>query len=422
MSTDDRDTESQNPSKSFKVGEVDRLSGFFTPVWESKRRLRAGSPIPPSSAAASAPSSARNADKNARPSTPPPSSPSQLAAEQPPAAGAPEPPFLTSPARPHRASSPPRAALGQRSAAAPPIVGPKTTAPQAAPVQTAPAKAAPAKVPPPRRAMAAKDAPAKAERAPAEPVPTPQGMTAIEPSPSAGAWSIPASLEPLAIAAPTRRAEPLAMGQRATVDAAAAIPEVPEPRSAETSDPAPSASDGADSPLLEADALAGTALTAAVAVSARPLIPMPSSPGRAAARPKAPASTPNAAAVVPKRAGHDLGEDHRDREPEFRAPPAPLPRRSPNLAIQQRSGRAAAAAAVLHEKIERKLSSDSVDTFARHRETESEREALQAAAARAAATPADPYPSRVLRTLRRTIHLSTPLPEAVRQMVDKYRY
>jgi len=65
---------------------------------------------------------------------------------------------------------------------------------------------------------------------------------------------------------------------------------------------------------------------------------------------------------------------------------------------------------------------DSVDTFARHRETESEREALQRAAARAAATPPEPYPSSLLRSLRRTLHLSTPLPDAIRAMLEKYRY
>ena len=91
------------------------------------------------------------------------------------------------------------------------------------------------------------------------------------------------------------------------------------------------------------------------------------------------------------------------------------------LDLEPRAGRTAAAS-VLHEKLERKPQVDSADTFPRHRETESEREALQAAAARAAAMPADPYPSHVLRTLRRTIQLSTPLPDAVRQMVEKYRY
>jgi hypothetical protein len=49
MSTDDRDIESSNPSKNFTVGDFDQLSGFFTPVWESKRRIRSEPPAPPSS-------------------------------------------------------------------------------------------------------------------------------------------------------------------------------------------------------------------------------------------------------------------------------------------------------------------------------------------------------------------------------------
>lgn len=53
MSTDDRDIESSNPSKNFKVGDFDQRSGFFTPVWESKRRIRSEPPAPPSSKGAS---------------------------------------------------------------------------------------------------------------------------------------------------------------------------------------------------------------------------------------------------------------------------------------------------------------------------------------------------------------------------------
>src|SRR6186997_1205629 len=49
MNTDDRDIDSSNPSKNFKVGDFDQLSGFFTPVWESKRRIRSEPPAPPSS-------------------------------------------------------------------------------------------------------------------------------------------------------------------------------------------------------------------------------------------------------------------------------------------------------------------------------------------------------------------------------------
>ena len=68
---DDRDIESSNPPSSFEVGEADRLSGFFTPVWESKRRLRAESPVPATSAAAAAPISSRAGAERATPTPPP---------------------------------------------------------------------------------------------------------------------------------------------------------------------------------------------------------------------------------------------------------------------------------------------------------------------------------------------------------------
>jgi hypothetical protein len=106
-----------------------------------------------------------------------------------------------------------------------------------------------------------------------------------------------------------------------------------------------------------------------------------------------------------------------EREPDIHSPP-PAAR-----APVQRSARAAAVATALHDKfVKGRPQIDSAETFARHRETESEREAAIAAAARAAAAPADPYASHVLRSLRRSIHLSTPLPDAVRQMIEKYRY
>lgn len=63
MSRDDSDIESSNPSKSFKVGDFDRLSGFFTPVWESKRRIRSESPIPASSPVSSKGGAAKPASK-----------------------------------------------------------------------------------------------------------------------------------------------------------------------------------------------------------------------------------------------------------------------------------------------------------------------------------------------------------------------
>jgi hypothetical protein len=76
MSTDDRDIESSNPSKNFKVGDFDQLSGFFTPVWESKRRIRSEPPAPPS------PSSQGNSNR---------ATPSSRSAAQPAGAAATDP-------------------------------------------------------------------------------------------------------------------------------------------------------------------------------------------------------------------------------------------------------------------------------------------------------------------------------------------
>jgi hypothetical protein len=197
--------------------------------------------------------------------------------------------------------------------------------------------------------------------------------------------------------------------------------------------PAPSTNGDAAAPPAAAEAAApeapiagqdrvAAAFAAAAAVTVRPVIPMPLTPPvRPASRAKStPVPAPSAAALALKNAGPNLpAEAFLDREPEFRQSSSPPPARPE---VDPRAVRAAKAATSLHEQLKGKLMTDSVDTFARHRETESEREALQAAAERAAKQPADPYPSHVLRTLRRTIHLSSALPEAVRQMLEKYRY
>jgi hypothetical protein len=408
MTTDDRDIESQNPSKSFKVGEVDRLSGFFTPVWESKRRLRADSPLPSSGAAASTPSSARggrrSGDKAAAPPAALPGSPPQAGAAQP-VPGIMAGPVATQPSPAHplrRASSPPRASTAQRAS-----IAPKPGLARAAPTDAAvtPALATPV-------VTARSDGPAPPGPLALTP-PTPtmreerdQGLAA--PAADVAKPATPVAAGSLGAEGPaTAAGSPDAEGPAANPPAAAG-------------DAGDAGGDPSAAPVGADPRLLGV-LTSAEAVAVRPVIPMPNTPGRPPARPKAASSVPSAASIALIQAGPNLSaEDFLDREPEFRAPPtaAVQQRRAAQLEAHQR---ASAAATALREKFERKLATDSVETFARHRETESEREALQAAAARAAATPADPYPSHVLRTLRRTIHLSTPLPDGVRQMLERYR-
>jgi hypothetical protein len=204
---------------------------------------------------------------------------------------------------------------------------------------------------------------------------------------------------------------------------------------AQTNDPStssaasPAAVEGPELPVAEAaegrigaGERVAAALAAAAAVTVRPVIPMPSTPGRPPQRPKPPSTPPSATSAALQAGTPDLEPAELvHHEPAFRQPAAAVPRRGSSPEVQ-RSARVTAAATSLHDRLKTKVPIDSVDTFARHRETESEREALQAAAARAALTPSDPYPGHVLRTLRRTIHLSTPLPEDVRQMLEKYRY
>jgi hypothetical protein len=353
MSTDDRDTESSNPSKSFKVGEVDRLSGFFTPVWESKRRLRSESRPPSSSSGV--PSSARGADKNSRPSTPPSAPPS-------------------------------RRKGGAASSGSASTLSPSTAALAASPAESAPS----------------------ASPSPPEP---PAVAPPTQREDGGGAVAYPTATRPVAPAS----AKALAPTNDASTSSSAA------PAAAEG--PELSAADAAEG-RIAAGAQLAAALAAAAAVTVRPVIPMPSTPGRLPPRPKAPSTPPpGAASASPKQAGGpDLEPGELvHREPALLQPAAAVPRLGSGPEVQ-RSARVTAAATSLHDRLKSKVPIDSVDTFARHRETESEREALQAAAARAALTPSDPYPGHVLRTLRRTIHLSTPLPDDVRQMLEKYRH
>jgi hypothetical protein len=478
MTTDDRDIESSNPA-SFKVGEADHLSGFFTPVWESKRRLRAESPIPASSAAASAPISSRGAGQGppsqdavnhasagaarvARAGAGSPSSGKGSASEPPvsPEAHAPavagsarsapagarhpsSPPVAV--AAPERISSPaasrgaaPQAAAASSSAPLPAATAAEQTSARAAKPasKAAPPRATRSSGPPRASKGAAKSAAksptknaattgavskssaAQAEPAPAaarESLPPPAPVDSLAPRTQRQGLLEASSEPPQVQPSDDAKVTPLAPSV-SELGATPAIPPVAELAAApaETITPAPPAD------LSAHPVAAALAAAAAAPATLRPVIPMPLSPGRLPPRTKPPSGPPSAAAEALRRAGPNLDADaFIDREPDFRAP-AGNPARAASADVQ-RSARAVSAAAAVHGKLRTKLLVESDEVFGRHRETESEREALQAAAARAAAGPVDPYPGQVLRTLRRTIHLSTPLPEDVRQMLAKYR-
>jgi hypothetical protein len=536
MTTDDRDDiESSNPAKSFKVGEVDRLSGFFTPVWESKRRLRSESPVPSSSAAASAPISSRGAtsergatsdrgavserasDADAAEKAAAERAVGKAAAEKAAAEkAAAEKSAATKVAAERVAAGKAaaekaareRAARDKAAAAsfgAQRPVGNRAAGGKAAGAKAAGAKAAGAKADggaadtaaagkavADKAARAAATAASRASAQPARqsvvpPRPTPHeaGRRALVPArgevarPSSPAEpgaeltsSSPRGASAAASASPA--ASPTGGARASKPAAAAATPSAGPTKSrvagaaaaspASEASPAPATlrqnpsllpagtqpsipdagpagehADAAASPTAHTppapDAERVTpvgqehvaaAFAAAAAVTVRPVIPMPKAPARPPSRAaKTPTPVPSSAALALKRAGKLDAEAFLDPEPDFRGSPAtsaPLGRPGWPEQASPRAVRATQAATELHEKLRAKLQTDSVDTFARHRETESEREALQAAAERAAKLPPDLYPSHVLRTLRRTIHLSTPLPEDVRQMLEKYRY
>lgn len=157
---------------------------------------------------------------------------------------------------------------------------------------------------------------------------------------------------------------------------------------------------------------------------------------RAAAPPSADAASPpskpaGAASAALKQAGPNLGPDaFLDREPDFRAArttPAArseseLPQKDVVRGAHQRSVRASAAATRVHEQLRARALADGIDAPHMRRATDTDREAL---AAIASVLPAEAgasagYPIHLLRRLRRTIHLSTPLPESVRAMIARY--
>jgi hypothetical protein len=143
----------------------------------------------------------------------------------------------------------------------------------------------------------------------------------------------------------------------------------------------------------------------------RSLIPFP--PG---ASPRS--LTPSPAAVAFKNAGPELApRAFLDPEPDFRSPPrATWTDRS---ALSERSQRAAIAAARVHEQLKAKLQAEAAELAEGRydRDPETDRTPLDTAAL---SSESEPYPLSMLRHLRRTIPLSTPVSESIRAMIAKH--
>ncbi len=312
MTRDDRDIESANPSKSFKVGDFDRLSGFFTPVWESKRRIRSESPIP-----SSGPASSKS--------------------------GAPK-------------------------------AGAKPTPSKGVAAQATPEKQAP----------------------PAQPT------------------TSPAPTQKAAAAAPQPPAA-------ATDSAAAALPKVDT--AATPAPPAATSAQASNGGTAQAAPAGSTAAAALGATSQQPKTL--AKPSAAAPRPAASiAAAPRASVKALEQAGPNLpAEAFLDPKPDFRIPlskSTPAPQAERINTARQRSVRASVAATRVHEQLRARAEAESFAAPELQWGTETDLEALASPASSTAAASDDPYPLHLLRRLRRTIHLATPLPESVREMIARY--
>jgi hypothetical protein len=110
-----------------------------------------------------------------------------------------------------------------------------------------------------------------------------------------------------------------------------------------------------------------------------------------------------------------------DSEPQFRVPPAPAvprPARTDRPAAQYHGQRAAHAASRIHDQLKAKLQAEAAELEQSRLDLDPDthRDALQALEP----SPYDPYPISLLRRLRRTIRLSTPVPDSIRSLISKY--
>jgi hypothetical protein len=298
MSTDDRDIESSNPSKNFKVGDFDQRSGFFTPVWESKRRIRSEPPAPPSSKSeGSPPASSAQAEEAAAP----------------------------------EAATPDVAATGKSAKGSP-------------------------------RSRSASGSKTKRSAA--------RNLTPVPPSTSESG----APLLPPAVAAVFDPAIELERESSAA-------------RSQDSAAEQPSEAPARPSAAARALRDAGPDLPPAAFLDAEPEF--------RAARPSA-ARSPDARS--PDARGPAGAEERTDRSP-----------------MHQRSLRATGAAARIHDQLKAKLQAEAaeIDESRYDLAPDSQLPALPE-------QENDPYPQSLLRRLRRTIRLSSPVPDPIRSLISKY--
>jgi len=133
--------------------------------------------------------------------------------------------------------------------------------------------------------------------------------------------------------------------------------------------------------------------------------------------------TPSAAARALQSAGPDLPPAaFLDAEPDFRpplVPSVPRPPRAERPALQQRALRASAAATRIHEQLKAKLQAEAAEIAESRYELEPETNRTSLSDLELSGEP-EPFPLSSLRHLRRTLRLSTPVPESIRSRFSKY--
>ena len=141
-----------------------------------------------------------------------------------------------------------------------------------------------------------------------------------------------------------------------------------------------------------------------------------------AGQPSGAGKTPSAAARALQSAGPDLPPAaFLDEEPDFRPPLVPSVPRPPRAERpqQQRALRASAAATRVHEQLKAKLQAEAAEIAESRYELEPETNRTPLQDLELGGEP-EPFPLSSLRHLRRTLRLSTPVPESIRSLFAKY--